>query len=134
MDAAKTSKARILKVMYAINVACAGIPGFLIVFFPATAEAHLLWPEQDYAVMMILGSIWLAIGISSFLGIYRPFQFIGIFAVQLIYKVIWLAIFFLPYLLSGEPILLAMKIIAVVFVLLVTEFALFLRPRDFSAP
>ena len=96
MNGSNDSKANILKIMYGLNILAAGAPGFLIVFFPSFAESNVLWEKQDYALMTILGSIWLAIGLCSIFGLIRPYQFLGIFVVQLFYKVIWLLLFFLP--------------------------------------
>ncbi|MEM9674934.1 MAG: hypothetical protein ACFB15_02605 [Cyclobacteriaceae bacterium] len=124
-------KIRTFQRMYAINIIGAGIPGFLIVFFPDFAEQHVLWPGQDRAVMAIVGSIWLAIGIASLLGIYRPLRFLGIFVVQLIYKLIWLTSSALPNIVAGNtnP---AMWIIIGIFVLLIIEFVLVVRKEDFQ--
>lgn len=81
--------------------------------------------------MTILGSIWLSIGLGSILGMFRPYQFIVIFVIQFFYKSIWLLTFALPVALKGNlnP---AMQIIISIFILLILEFVLFIRPVDFK--
>ncbi len=129
-DRKKTS---IFRIMHAINVFAAGIPGLLIVFFPAFAEQHVLWPAQDYGTMTILGSIWLAIGVVSALGTAYPHKFLSVFLIQFIYKTIWLMSYVLPVLLSNNQPPPALYIIAGIFVLLLVEVGLFIRPEDFRA-
>lgn len=117
--------------MFAINILGAGIPGFLIVFFPRFAERYVLWEGQDYGTMAILGSIWLAIGLTSILGVFRPKPFLGVFVVQFIYKSIWLLAFVVPQLMQQHPIPPAVYVLIAIFLLLILEFGLFIRPADF---
>ena len=125
-------KVRILKIMFAINIFAAGIPGFLIVLFPLFAEQHVLWEGQDKGVMMILGSIWLSIGAVSIAGVFRPFAFVSVFVIQFLYKTIWLVSFVVPALLAYEPLPPASFIITGLFVVLIIECLLFIRPEDFK--
>lgn len=118
--------------MYFLNLLGAGIPGFIIVSFPAFAEKYVLWEGQDPAVMSILGSIWLSIGLVSALGIWRPYQFLPIFVLQFFYKSIWLLSYVLPLWLAGTP-QANLYILVAIFVLLILEFALFIRLRDFRS-
>lgn len=117
--------------MYAINILGAGIPGFMMVFFPHYAETYVLWPGQDYGVMAILGSIWLTIGGVSVLGLRDPLRFIPIFLVQLCYKSIWLITYAFPAM-QNENVPEAMYFIVGIFVLLIVEFVFFIRPSDFN--
>lgn len=121
---------QVLKFMYFINVLGAGIPGFLIVFFPDFAEKYILWPGQDLAVMAIVGSIWLSIGLVSVLGIFAPYRFLPVFLVQLIYKSIWLLSYILPNLQRGT-LPESSSILVLIFLLLIFEFILFIRPKHF---
>jgi hypothetical protein len=91
----------LLRGLYAANIIGAGLPGALITFAPASAVETMFWPPQDLTVLSILGSIWLAIGLASVLGLLRPLRLLGIFVVQLIYKTIWLVTFVVPALLNG---------------------------------
>lgn len=118
--------------MYTINIFGAGLPGFLIVFFPSFAEQYVLWEGQDYSVMTILGSIWLAIGLASILGLYHPYKFLGIFVVQFFYKTIWMITYIIPAFIRQETLPPTTNILIVVFLVLIIEFVLFVRPRDFN--
>lgn len=119
--------------MYLLNLLGAGIPGFIIVFFPVFAEQYVLWDGQDPAVMGILGSIWLSIGIVSALGLVRPYLFLPVFVLQFFYKSIWLLSHVLPLWVQGDlrP---NLQILIAIFLLLLLEFALFIRLRDFRSP
>ena len=50
----------------------------------------------------ILGSLWTAILIGSLLGIFFPVSMSPLLLLQVIYKAIWLSVFVLPRLLSGD--------------------------------
>ncbi|GMN10878.1 hypothetical protein MTsPCn9_28100 [Croceitalea sp. MTPC9] len=127
------NKKNIFKIMYIVNILGAGVPGFLIVFFPSFAEQYVLWAAQDYGVMTILGSIWLAIGLTSIIGIFLPYQFLGIFIIQLIYKTLWLTTFILPAVFKNEPLPPGATILIGIFIVLILEVLLFLRPSDFKS-
>jgi len=49
----------------------------------------------------ILGSLWLALSITCFLGRKDPAKFSAIFVVQMIYKMIWLVTTVIPNLLAN---------------------------------
>jgi hypothetical protein len=102
MFAETNGRSGLIRALYGANIVGAGIPGALITFAPTFAETTLLWGPQDPALLSIVGSIWLAIGLASFLGLFAPFRFLAIFVVQLFYKTIWLTSFVLPAALSGE--------------------------------
>lgn len=126
------NKNNIFRIMYAINVLGAGVPGFLIVFFPSFGEQYILWEGQDRGVMTILGSIWFAIGLTSILGLYKPYKFLGIFILQFFYKTIWLITFILPAFILQRTLPPTVSILIAIFVLLILEFILFIRPSDFK--
>ncbi len=46
---------------------------------PDFSEQYVLWEGQAPFIMAILGSILLAIGLISALGLYRPYAFLSIF-------------------------------------------------------
>ncbi len=121
-----------LQIMYAINVLAAGVPGFLIVFFPEFAEKNVLWEQQDYGVIAILGSIWLSIGFLSILGIFQPYRWLPIFVIQFFYKSIWLLSFVVPAISAGEELPPATQIIIGIFFLLIIEVAMVIRAKDFA--
>lgn len=127
------NKKNILQIMYAVNILGAGVPGFLIVFVPRFAEQNILWEGQDFGVMAILGSIWLAIGFASILGIYQPYKFLAIFIIQLFYKSIWLITFIIPAFIQQTALPPATNILIGIFILLIVEVILFIKPSDFRS-
>lgn len=88
-----------MRFMYGLNVLAAGVPGLLILFGP---ESFLSSVGQDRLYFGALGSVWLAIGALSVLGLRRPLRFSAIFAVQVLYKSVWFATVFLPLAAAGE--------------------------------
>lgn len=126
-----STKRRIFQIMYLVNIPGAGISGFLLLFLPTIGEKYILWEGQDWAVMTILGAIWFGIGVSSIFGFFYPYRFLGIFVVQFIYKTLWLVVYWLPNLLNGTTTPPALNFIVGIFVLLIMEVALFVRPADF---
>lgn len=91
-----------LRGMYGANIVAAGIPGLLIVAAPGWAAANMFAVPQDRVTLGMLGAIWLAIGALSVLGLRHPLRFAGIFAVQIVYKSVWLVGVALPTLIAGE--------------------------------
>lgn len=72
-----------MRFMYGLNVLAAGVPGLLILFGPESLMSSV---TQDRLYFGVLGSIWLAIGLLSVLGLRSPLQFSAIFVVQILYK------------------------------------------------
>lgn len=74
-----------LRVMYAANIVGAGVPGFLVTFFPGFSEAYLFGgAAQDGLIFGVTGSVWLAIGALSALGLRYPVRLSSLFLVQII--------------------------------------------------
>lgn len=93
-----------IRVMYAANIVGAGIPGFLVTFFPQFAETYLFGAvAQDGLLFGVTGSVWLAIGLLSALGLFYPLALVSIFMVQIVYKVIWILAVGLPLTFQGDP-------------------------------
>lgn len=91
VKAVTQNQIRWMKILYTANIFWAGIPGFLITFFPSFAETNLLpylfgSVRQDLLVLRILSSIWLAVGILSIFGLRNPLPFAAIFPIQILYK------------------------------------------------
>ncbi|MEL6843454.1 MAG: hypothetical protein AAFP02_09575, partial [Bacteroidota bacterium] len=57
--------------------------------------------------------------------------FLGVFLVQFIYKSIWLLAFVVPQLMQQQAMPPAVYILIAIFLLLIVEFGLFIRPADF---
>ena len=92
-----------MRLMFAANVLGAGIPGFLVTFFPDFAQRYMFGgAAQDALVFGVTGSVWLAIGLISLLGLRYPAQFAGIFLVQIVYKTVWITLVGLPAVAAGD--------------------------------
>lgn len=92
-----------MRLMFAANVLGAGIPGFLVTFFPAFAQRYLFdGAAQDGLVFGVTGSVWFAIGLISVLGLRDPVQFAGVFLVQIVYKTVWITLVGLPAMFQGD--------------------------------
>lgn len=77
------------RVMYGANVLGAGLPGLVITAFPTFARTEMFQNDPEPMTLGMLGAIWLAIGIVSLAGLRDPERFLGVFAVQALYKSIW---------------------------------------------
>lgn len=91
-----------LKFMYWYTIVGAGGFGFGIITIPDTMRSVLGWPSQDPIVFGITGSVYVAFGILSVLGLRSPLKFVPILLLQLCYKLIWFIGVILPMLVSGE--------------------------------
>lgn len=88
-----------MRFMYGLNVLAAGVPGLLILFGP---ESFMSSVTQDRLYFGVLGSVWLAIGLLSALGLSRPLRFSAIFVVQIVYKSVWFGFVLLPLAFAGD--------------------------------
>lgn len=79
------------RVMYAGNLVFAGVPGLVITVFPYFARTEMFQGSPEPMTLGMLGAIWLAIGLVSIAGLREPERFLGVFAVQAVYKTIWVA-------------------------------------------
>lgn len=78
------------RVMFGANILFAGVPGFIITAFPTFARTEMFANAEPLTLGM-LGAIWLSIGLVSVAGLRDPARFLGVFAVQALYKTIWVA-------------------------------------------
>ncbi len=88
-----------MRFMYGLNVLAAGIPGLVILFGPESLMSSV---TQDRLYFGVLGSVWLAIGLLSVLGLRNPLRFSAIFLVQIVYKSLWFGTVLLPLAVAGE--------------------------------
>ncbi len=93
---------RWLRGIYAANIVAAGIPGLVITLAPDWAAENMFAVPQDPVTFGMLGAIWLAIGLLSAAGLRYPRSFVGLLALQVLYKSIWLIGVALPRIVSGE--------------------------------
>ena len=90
-----------LKFMYWYTIFGAGVFGLFIVIVPETVRTLFGWPPQDPIVYGVTGSVWLAFGLLSILGLKSPLKFVPVLLMQLCYKLIWFIGVVFPLLVSA---------------------------------
>ena len=91
-----------LKFMYIYTLIFAGGFGLGMIFFPDLIQTTFLWPVNEPIVFGIVGSVYVAFGLVSILGLRSPLKFAPILLLQLSYKVIWFVGVVLPLLIAGR--------------------------------
>ena len=90
-----------LKGMYILTIIHAGGSGLGIILIPSIIRSIFGWPSQDPIMFGICGSVWVAFGLLSILGLRSPLKFSPILLLQLSYKVVWFIGVLLPVLIAG---------------------------------
>lgn len=94
-----------LRILFALDVIGAGVPGLLILAAPQVlsgwffAESSAGGPDGK-----LLGCVWLALSACALQGVFRPLTFSPLLLMQLVYKSIWLLAIALPAALSGQSV------------------------------
>jgi hypothetical protein len=91
-----------LKGMYIFTIIHAGGSGLGIILIPSIVRSIFGWPSQDPIVFGICGSVWVAFGLLSILGLRSPLKFSPVLLLRLSYKVVWFIGVLLPVLIAGE--------------------------------
>ena len=78
-----------LKLMYIYTIVGAGGFGLGIIVIPNVMKSVFRWPDQDPIVFGVVGSVYLAFGLLSILGLRAPLKFVPVLLLQLLYKAIW---------------------------------------------
>jgi hypothetical protein len=91
-----------LKGMYIFTIIHAGGSGLGIILIPSVIRSIFDWPSQDPIVFGICGSVWVAFGLLSILGLRSPLKFSPVLLLQLTYKVVWFIGVILPVLTAGK--------------------------------
>jgi hypothetical protein len=91
-----------LKGMYILTIIHAGGSGLGIILIPSIIRSIFGWPSQDPIVFGICGSVWVAFGLLSILGLRSPLKFSPVLLLQLSYKVVWFIGVILPVLIAGQ--------------------------------
>jgi len=91
-----------LKGMYIFTIIHAGGLGLGVILIPRTVRSLLGWPSQDPVVFGICGSVWVAFGLLSLLGLRSPLKIAPVLLLQLSYKAVWFIGVLLPLLIAGE--------------------------------
>jgi hypothetical protein len=93
-----------LKGMYIFTIVVAGLQGLGMVIIPDVIRSTFGWPTQDPLVLGVCGSVYVAFGLLSVLGLRSPLKFSPILLLQLFYKIVWYIGVMLPLLLGdGFP-------------------------------
>ena len=91
-----------LKFMYWYTIVGAGGFGLAMVVMPENVRSLFGWPTQDPIVYGVTGSVWLAFGLLSILGLKSPLKFVPVLLMQLTYKSVWFISVVFPLLVSGK--------------------------------
>lgn len=86
-----------IKLVYLANILVAGYIGITSLFFPKLSSATIF--QNSYhttEIIRLVGCLWLAIAVLSFLGLWRPITFSPVLLLQLIYKGSWLLVVAIP--------------------------------------
>jgi hypothetical protein len=91
-----------LKAMYVCTVVVSGSVGVGMILLPGTFQSALRLPPQDPVMLGLGGSLFLALGLVSILGLRSPLKFVPVLLLELVYKPVWLVALALPLFLKGE--------------------------------
>jgi hypothetical protein len=88
--------------MYFYTVVSAGLLGLGVVLAPDSVISMMGWPSQDPIVFGVFGSVYVAFGLVSILGLRSPLKFVPVLLLQLTYKTVWFLGVALPLVMKGQ--------------------------------
>ena len=91
-----------LKVMYIYTIVGAGGFGLGMIVIPNVMISVFSWPSGDPIAFGVTGSVYVAFGLLSILGLRSPLKFTPVLLLQLGYKVVWFIGVILPLLAVGK--------------------------------
>lgn len=91
-----------LKGMYIYTAVGAGLFGLGMIVIPEVIKTLFAWPVKEPIAFGIVGSVYLAFGLSSILGLRSPLKFAPVLLLQLCYKSIWFIGVVLPLLIAAH--------------------------------
>jgi hypothetical protein len=91
-----------LKAMYIYTLIVSGSVGLGMILVPGTMKSVFRFPAQDPVMLGLCGSLFLALGLVSILGLRSPLKFVPVLLMELVYKPIWLVAVALPLFLKGQ--------------------------------
>jgi len=91
-----------MKFMYLYTIVGAGGFGLGIVIMPELMKATFRWPAGDPIPLGIAGSVYVAFGVLSVLGLRDPLTFAPVLLLQLCYKSVWFIAVVLPLAIGGQ--------------------------------
>ena len=75
--------------MYIYTIIVAGLFGLGMIIVPEMIKSKFTWPVEEPVAFGIIGSVYMAFGLLSILGLRSPLKFTPILLLQLCYKTIW---------------------------------------------
>jgi hypothetical protein len=88
--------------MYIYTIVVAGFLGVGIIVMPEMIKTKFPWPVEEPTAFGIVGSVYVAFGLLSILGLRSPLKFVPILLMQLFYKAVWFIGVFIPLLVTGN--------------------------------
>jgi hypothetical protein len=88
--------------MYIYTIILAGGLGLAMIIAPNMMISQLGMHSQDPIIYGIAGSVYVAFGLLSILGLRSPLKFVPILLLQLCYKAIWFIGVALPLVVMGQ--------------------------------
>lgn len=92
----------LLKGMYIYTIISVGLLGLGMIIMPEKIKSLLSWPVDEPIAFGIMGSVYLAFGLLSILGIRSPLKFVSVLLLQLFYKLILFIGVLLPLLFTNK--------------------------------
>lgn len=93
---------RWLKGMYIYTIVVSGFLGLGIIVVPEVIKSKLPWPVDEPTAFGVVGSLYIAFGLLSILGLRSPLKFVPVLLMELCYKSIWLIGVLIPLLVTGR--------------------------------
>lgn len=91
-----------LKGMYIYTIVVAGFLGVGIIVMPEMIKTKFPWPVEEPTAFGIVGSVYVAFGLLSILGLRSPLKFVPVLLMQLCYKSVWFIGVLIPLLITGR--------------------------------
>ena len=91
-----------LKAMYVYTLIISGSVGLGMILLPGTVQSSFRYPPQDPVMFGLCGSLFLALGLVSILGLRSPLKFVPVLLLELVYKPVWIVAVALPLFLKGQ--------------------------------
>jgi len=85
-----------LKGMYIYTIVVSGFLGLGIIVMPEVVKTNFPWSVDEPTAFGIVGSVYLAFGLLSILGLRSPLKFVPVLLMQLCYKLVWLVGVLIP--------------------------------------
>jgi hypothetical protein len=91
-----------IKGMYIYTIIASGLMGLGIIIVPEMIKSSFPWPVEEPVAFGIIGSIYVAYGLLSVLGLRSPLKFVPLLLLQLFYKSVWFIGVALPLWATGH--------------------------------